>query len=136
MPIEVVKFFTRDLVKTNPDKLFVFGDNDARVGDSGQAAACRGEPNAIGIRTKKYPGGLDQDYYTDEELLQNRMKISEDFINVHNALIKGQTVVVPEDGIGTGLAQLATRAPETLRYISSWGRSLFLMDELLQDLNS
>lgn len=118
MPIEVVDWYTREDIQANPDKIYVFGDNDTRKGNGGQAKACRGEPNTIGIRTKKYPGyGHDYMYYTDEEYANNICKVSEDFIEVTMALAEGKTVVFPKDGFGTGLAELSTRAPRTLAYI-------------------
>lgn len=53
--IERMQFITREYVRANRDKLFLFGDNLERRGLGGQAAAMRDEPNAIGIPTKKSP---------------------------------------------------------------------------------
>jgi hypothetical protein len=42
---------TRATARRYTDALFAFGDNLARTGRGGQAAALRGEPNAVGIPT-------------------------------------------------------------------------------------
>ena len=53
--IERMRNISRAYVRANRDKLFLFGDNLERRGFGGQAAAMRGEPNAVGIPTKKKP---------------------------------------------------------------------------------
>ena len=49
------KFIYRSDLKANPSVLYLFGDNLQRVGLGGQAKEMRGEPNAVGIATKKAP---------------------------------------------------------------------------------
>jgi hypothetical protein len=39
MNIERIKYITREFVQSNPDKVFLFGDNLERVGMGGQAGA-------------------------------------------------------------------------------------------------
>ena len=48
------KVITRDKIKENPDVLYLFGDNLLRKGLGGQAKEMRGEPNTLGIVSKKY----------------------------------------------------------------------------------
>ncbi len=115
--IEYMKFISRDYIRANPDKYFIFGDNDTRIGNGGQAKEMRGEPNSIGIRVKKTPGTNKSAYYTDNEYLDNVTKIVQDFASVNYYLKKGKTVVVPSDGIGTGLAKLKDYAPYTLKFV-------------------
>ncbi len=64
------KFIYREDLKTNQGVMYLFGDNDMRVGKGGQAKEMRGEPNAIGIRVKKAPKTTNA-YYTDEEYQSN-----------------------------------------------------------------
>ena len=113
------KFISRQNLKDNPDTLYIFGDNDSRVGSGGQAREMRGEPNAVGIRTKKAPKTNAIVYYNDNELFENIIKISEDFIKVYEHLLDGKIVIIPSDGIGTGLAKLEENAPNTLKYIDN-----------------
>ena len=124
MPIEIVHRYTREDLRAHPDKLFIFGDNNARSGFGGQAREARGESNAIGIRTKKAPTYEERDFLTDAEYAVNVAHIFEDFAPVLEALRLGKTVVWPADGIGTGIAQLPSRAPETLRFITTLVDSL------------
>ena len=63
--------------RDNPDKYFVFGDNDQRRGNGGQACI-RPAKNSIGIRTKKYPSIDKGAFYTDNEFQENVRKIDED----------------------------------------------------------
>ena len=124
MPIDVVHRYARKDLQANPEKLFVFGDNHARAGHGGQAREARGEPNAVGIRTKKAPTYEEQDFLTDAEYASNIAAIFADFAPVLTALQRGQIVVWPADGIGTGIAQLPTRAPQTLHFINTLIESL------------
>lgn len=114
------KFITREDVKANPDNIYVFGDNDLREGLGGQAKEMRGEPNSIGIRTKKAPHQGEDAYYTDDEYSDNVKKINED-INLirQKCVLRGKTLVLPEDGIGTGLANLNQTAPKTAKFLNA-----------------
>lgn len=116
--------YAREDLRADPAKLFIFGDNNARIGFGGQAKEARGEPNAVGIRTKKAPTYEDRDFLTDAEYAQNVAAIFEDFRPVLDALQQGKTVVWPADGIGTGIARLPARAPLTLRFITTLLESL------------
>jgi len=108
--IVYMKRITRQIVKNNRDKIFLFGDNLQRKGYGGQAKAMRGEPNAVGIPTKKKPF----------------WQIKPDFDFEYD------TIVIPSDGIGTGLAELPQRAPETYKHLLK--RLLELSDNKLPDL--
>ena len=60
-----MKKFTPGIVKNNPNKIFVFGDNLARTGKAGQAII-RDEPNVIGVPTKISPRKFFSDDNFDE----------------------------------------------------------------------
>jgi hypothetical protein len=115
----MMKRYSRDDLRANQDKLFIFGDNNARRGLGGQAKEARGEPNAVGIRTKREPTYNETDFLADAEYPLNVTAILDDFQPVFTALRQGKTVVWPEDGIGTGIAGLPARAPHTLHFIHS-----------------
>jgi hypothetical protein len=114
-----MKQITRDLVRSMPDALFLFGDNMARRGMGGQAAAMRGEPNAVGVPTKWTPSSGNDAYFTDAdgENMAVRLAIVEPFQLARDYLRRGFDVVVPEDGLGTGLAKLSSKAPRIHAYI-------------------
>ena len=105
---------TREMVQSARDTLFVFGDNMAGRGLGGQAAAMRGEPNTVGVPTKWAPERKRSAYFTDDDRLNRDVwhAIREAFDKMRSALDAGQNVVIPEDGLGTGLAELPARAPK------------------------
>lgn len=107
--IEYRKFIIREMLQAEPKKLFVFGDNFARDGYGGQAKEMRDELNSVGIPTKHSPNNywwafFDDAYYDFwiEQSTPDWMRLF-----LHDGVI-----VWPEDGIGTGLADLPNRAPK------------------------
>lgn len=125
MNIERIKYITREFVQQNPDKVFLFGDNLERVGMGGQAGAMRGEPNAVGIPTKKSPAMGEDAFFTDDEFEENCKVIDDALMDVWQLWLdyvatyctKEIAIVIPSDGLGTGLAELDTRAPKTFAYL-------------------
>lgn len=112
-------FITRDFVRKNKDKTFVFDDNDRKEGLGGQAREMRGEPNAIGIPTKIAPDNKPKSFYTDIGFLRNIVSIADAFILIETELMLGRDVVFPNVGIGTGLAQLDKKAPKTFEFLKN-----------------
>lgn len=113
MPVIYQKIIKRDDLRRNPKILYVFGDNCERVGLGGQAGEMRGEPNAIGVATLY---GLGRPF--------NGSEIEIDIVNLDmeplftHVGLRG-TVILPSDGIGTGIADLKTNAPATLAHIEA-----------------
>lgn len=111
--VKRMNFITRDYVCSNRDKIFLFGDNEQRKGMLGQARECRGEPNAIGVPTKRYPGKSADAFWSDDEFPRNKALIDEAL-----ALIpEDAEVVIPSAGLGTGLAHMDEFAPKTYAYL-------------------
>lgn len=127
------KFIFREDLKNNPNILYVFGDNLERIGFGGQALEMRGEPNAFGIATKRSPHhGSAECYFHDSDTdcldivcdefdrLEGELKEFE----YHQTSLgpwkkhKWDAVVIPLDGIGTGLSKLPLYAPKLLSYIN------------------
>lgn len=104
--------WTIEYVKSNTDKIFVFGDNNARVGKGGQAII-RDLSNAIGIRTKKGPSNKPVAFYSDVEFDKNISNFREDILLIKSHILSGKNVVLSKNGYGTGLAQLEKMAPKT-----------------------
>ena len=116
--IQRLKYITREYVKANPDKLFLFGDNLEQRGFGGQAAAMRGEPNAVGIPTKKKPSREESAFFSDDEFELNKSALEAALSPVFIAVSDNNiTVVIPADGLGTGRAELDRRAPRTFAYL-------------------
>ncbi|MBN1691864.1 MAG: hypothetical protein JW901_12685 [Dehalococcoidia bacterium] len=109
MKIEYQKFIRREDLRANRDKVYLFGDNTIHVGYGGQAGEMRGEPNAVGIPTLKEPGI----FFSDDEYEMNRRIIDKAFQQIP----ADKTVVIPSDGLGTGIARLDRVAPRTFKYL-------------------
>jgi len=116
-PVKITKqkFISRTDLKKNPDKVYLFGDNLKQTGFGGQAKQMRGEPNAVGIPTKKAPSNTEGSFFNDAEYAENVKAIDTAFAKIP----EGKDVVIPEDGLGTGLASLKNKAPKTFEYLNS-----------------
>lgn len=108
--------WTVEDVVNNPNKIFVFGDNNDRVGKGGQAII-RDLPNTAGIRTKKSPNNKPSSFYSDIDFEDNKKKILEDVMTIKGHMLFGYIIVLSEGGYGTGLAKLKERAPLTFEYL-------------------
>jgi hypothetical protein len=117
MPLIKQKFIYRSDLKDNPSVHYLFGDNICRKGFGGQAKEMRGERNAIGVATKKLPSQFNDSYFSDVhyELWCNVIK--NDLMPAFEILEAGGIVVLPSDGLGTGLSELPTRAPRTNEFL-------------------
>lgn len=104
-------------LQNNPGVMYLFGDNDQRKGLGGQAKEMRGEQNAVGIRTKKAPHRGKDAYWTDLELSENTDKIISDMLPVVGHLNSGGVVVIPSDGLGTGLSMMQETCPLSFEYL-------------------
>lgn len=112
-------FWKRSDVESQQDKVFLFGDNtDDRLNTkyvpSSTQAVIRGLPNAIGIDTKKNRGTADSSYFTDADFDTFKLQVDNAIQSAKNS---GKTIVVPEDGIGTGKAMLKEKAPKLFDYL-------------------
>lgn len=110
----------RAKLRANPDVLYLFGDNLIRRGLGGQAKQSRGEPNAVGIVTKRLPSRDSSAYIhdTDTDIDHIKRIIDKDFIRINSLISTNnyRAIVIPP--IGTGLADLHINAPKLLEYIN------------------
>ena len=112
--IEYRRHVLRRQLMNERGKLFVFGDNLARRGYGGQAKEMRGEPNAVGIPTKRAPSMVASAFLRDADVSEWAMAASFDIERLCN---HDGPIVWPSAGIGTGLARLRESAPEIHRRI-------------------
>lgn len=106
------------MVQSERNKLFVFGDNLKREGFGGQAKSMRGERNAVGIPTKRKPERGFDAYFSNQDFPRFLRAAEKDIERLLKHSVNG-VVIWPKDGIGTGLAQLPTRAPIIWKYIEN-----------------
>ena len=111
MPLRYCPFITSEMVEGAPEVLFVFGDNLAGFGNGGQAVI-RGYTNAVGIPTKRAPRTDAAAFFTDDDLGEFQFAASVPLRRLRAHLETGGIVLWPSDGVGTGRAELPTRAPK------------------------
>lgn len=127
--VEVTEHYTRAEIKANPDKVYVFGDNMQGKGLGGQAAAARGEPNALGIPTKYAPTMAESAFF-GRDPAKEKAAITTAVDKIIAARDAGKTVVLPK-GIGLGRAQLDSRAPEVYAHLrKELGRIYYAQPDL------
>jgi hypothetical protein len=109
--IEVTDVYTRELVQSTPNVLYVFGDNTWRRGNGGQAII-RGLPNTFGIATKLKPSQEEDSYFTDNS--SNLKYILDDIIKL-DIIRKSNNydvIMFPSGGLGTGLSKMPEKCPK------------------------
>lgn len=119
MPVIFQQMIYRSDLEKNPDVLYLFGDNDQRSGFGGQAKEMRGEDNAVGVRTKWAPSMAESAFFNDKDAEMIMAMIAEDLSELHEHLAAGWIVVIPSDGLGTGLSELPERAPQVNAFLES-----------------
>lgn len=107
MKVEYIKELTIRVCRENPDKVFIFGDNLKAFGKGGQATI-RDEPNAFGIPTKRYPSWDERAFFSDKE--DEILAVKESLRSLYKTA-QNKVVVFPEDGIGTGRANMKEKSP-------------------------
>ena len=117
MPLIFQDRIVSDDLHAHPDRLFLFGDNELRRGRGGQAAACRGHANSVGVATKRAPDREDSAYWTDADYERITAIIDHDLAPAFDHIRLGGTVVCPSAGLGTGRAELPSRAPRVFAYL-------------------
>lgn len=113
MPVLFMSSITREFVRSHQTWLFVFGDNLAKEGLGGQAREMRGEPNAVGIATKRSPSMNSDAFFSDSDIHNVIVMgaIKDSFRILESHLLSGGVVVIPKNGVGGGLANLPANAP-------------------------
>lgn len=119
-PVELFhKDYSVEICKDNPTFLFVFGDNSCRYGKGGQAII-RDCPNSFGIATKAHPSSNAQSYFSDNSERNLRVVLT-DIYNltylINNPNQPYEKVYLPYYGLGTGLADLPSKAPNLYKLI-------------------
>jgi len=106
--IEIIDHYTEAIVKSFPDKIFVFGDNLVRRGKGGQAII-RDLPNTFGIPTKRIPSTHIKAYFSDQQDEVNA--VVDALLELKKMWEAGSTLVFPKQGFGKGLAKMNMYSP-------------------------
>lgn len=111
--IEKIHSVSVDLLRLNPDRVYVFEDTLDQSGVLGQWAV-RDQPNACGIPTRRCAGLTSYSVFTDQE---------HEFDAVTKALRqlyregRDRTLVFPQGGIGHGTYGLVHHSPRLYRHL-------------------
>jgi hypothetical protein len=111
------EWFSVAQCRKNPNKLYVFGDNLARVGIGGQACI-RKEPNTFGIATKRLPSMSWDAFFSEKK--DEIAAVYQDIDRLQQVLECGKydTVVFPKDGLGTGLSRMPLKSPKLYKELN------------------
>lgn len=127
MNIEVcTELYTPKLLRANPDKVYVFGDNMKGFGKGGQAVI-RDEPNAFGVPTKRYPSKDNWAYFSDKE--DERQAVLSSLRRLY-VLGQSEVIVFPHYGIGTGLALMQEKSPKLFDEMNGILKEFFGFDNV------
>ena len=109
------------IARNNPDTLFIFSDNEDKVGKKHQANI-RDEPNAEGIPVKHRPYHNEDSFFDDQEFESNKISISAAFSAIKTKLsrlnktgFKYRYIAFHNNGIGK--EELSKRAPQTYHFL-------------------
>lgn len=125
-------WFSVEKCETNPNKLYIFGDNLMRVGMAGQAQI-RKCYNATGIATKRMPTMEDKAFFNDNDFENLKNELNREIVKIKGRLQNDKnfdTIVFPVDGLGTGLSQLPEKAPKLYKYLCTLLRDEFNIETL------
>lgn len=119
------KVFTKAIVTSNPEAIYVFGDNVAKQGTVGNSSV-RGLDNTFGLFFKKDMNRIESSYYTDAEAGDFITIFDEQVEQLKNMIAEGKQVIFPKDLITTlELADFKKNSPVVFAYVKA---------KLLQDL--
>lgn len=123
--IRQYRIYREDII-ANRQLVYIFGDNLERKGYGGQAEEMRGEPNSFGIAMKRRPMSKTNSCYFFDAQLDVQKIIDDEFERLYEHISENDYhgIVVPTEGIGTGLSKMTEYAPISLKRIN------FLLEEL------
>lgn len=119
------KVFTKAIAISNPEAIYVFGDNVAKQGTVGNSSV-RGLDNAFGLFFKKDMNRTESSYYTNAEAGDFITIFDEQVEQLTNMIAEGKQVIFAKDLISTPeLADFKKNSPAVFEYVKA---------KLLQDL--
>ena len=108
------------LCQSNPESIFVFGDNMQGWGKAGQAVI-RDCSNSWGVPTKRYPSMKPSAFFADRQ--DEYDIILKELSTLWTMHTEGKTIVLPINPIGSGLARLNINSPKIWSLIERFYKS-------------
>lgn len=109
--ILIASSITVEVLRADPDRVYVFNDNLLRRGQSGQASI-RQEPNAFGVPTKRLPSMTSLAFFSDQP--EEKAAVIQALRDLYRLSLSA-AIVFPAGGLGTGPSQMAVNSPDTYR---------------------
>lgn len=129
MQIEIFKGQWK-LEDLSEDKIYIFNDNNAKVGKQG-LSIIRNLSNSLGIRVKKGPSKNAVAFYTDEDYDENITNISEDILLIKKVALESNKIVVFSDlGYGNSIDKMFETAPRTYDFLNQQLKYHFGFDNI------
>lgn len=134
-----VDFLTIEFCKNNPSYFVVFGDNLLRKGKKGQAII-RDEPNSYGIPTKRLPSMGESAFFSDKG--DEYLIVKDCLVELWDLHLQNETIVLPENAVGSGLADLKNKSPIINKLVERFWESArveeskILIDEKLKEFDA
>ena len=123
-------FYSTQKCRSFKEMVFVFGDNIEEWGFGGQAII-RDEPNAFGVPTKISPYEYMRDDH--EDIHKFTARIFSCVTNLKSMQEEGKTIVFPQGGLGTGLAQLPEKAPGVFKFLNELLEEQFGINHVIDE---
>ena len=119
------KVYTKDMLNSNPEKVFVFGDNEAKEGSDGNRSV-RNLQNAFGLTYKKSLSIGEEFYYSSSELGEFAAILDSQIANLEEIMKEGKTIILPEYIIPkTELANIKKYSPDVYKYMNDKLKNAF-----------
>lgn len=120
----------KSFLDSNPNAIFVFGDNLHRVGYGG-AAKLRDHPQTYGFITKKAPDNLDESFYRPESYAVEFLAY---LVELQLFIEKNTDKTFYISQLGGGLANRykiweKVIQPKLIKYLSHYDNVVFLWDK-------
>lgn len=113
------EWYSIEQCNDNPNKVYVFGDNMKGYGKLGQATI-RQMCNSYGIATKRSPTMNDNSFYGDRQDEMDRLFL--DIYGLFKCVYESEglydTIVLPADGLGTGLSKMPEKSPRLFAWMN------------------
>ena len=94
MPILLQSSINQHDLSVNQDAIYVYLDNEKKVGGSDYAILMRNYSNTVGLIVKEKPSNVEKSYWSDGVFPSKREVLEEGLQKIHRHLRKGGIVVL------------------------------------------
>lgn len=97
MPVLLQSSINQHDISINQDTIYVYLDNEKKVGGSNYAILMRNYSNTVGLVVKEKPSNAQKSYWSDGIFLSKKEILDEGLQKIHRHLRKGGIVVLTCD---------------------------------------